>query len=63
MHLLESCVNARQETIGIINDSITNIFGIKIIGNLLTEFKLKLKPAVAKWKMWEKKLGNLTHIL
>ena len=55
MRLQESYVNARQETIGIINDSITNIFGVKIIGNLLTEFKLKLKPAISNWRAWDKK--------
>ena len=55
MRLQESYVNARQETIGIINDSITNIFGVKIIGNLLTEFKLKLEPAISNWRAWDKK--------
>lgn len=48
-------VKARQNTMGIINDSITNIFGIKIIGSLLTESKLKLKPAMGNWVLWEKK--------
>ena len=50
MKLEESYVNARQEAIGIINDSITNIFGIKTIRNLPTEFNLKLKPAITAWK-------------
>lgn len=36
MYLQEKCVKARQETIGIINDS------IKIVGNLLTELTMKL---------------------
>ena len=55
INLQESYISARQETIGIINDSITNVFGIKVIGNLLTEFKLKLIPAITKWKLWDKK--------
>ncbi|NRA73336.1 MAG: ABC transporter ATP-binding protein [Rickettsiales bacterium] len=55
MQLQQTCINARQETIGIVNDSITNIFGIKIIGNILTEFKLKLKPSITKWVNWDRK--------
>ncbi|WPY00835.1 Putative multidrug export ATP-binding/permease protein [Candidatus Trichorickettsia mobilis] len=55
MQLQEQYVSARQETLGIINDSITNIFGIKIIGNIKSEFKLKLTPALLNWSDWEKK--------
>ncbi|WP_316354248.1 ABC transporter ATP-binding protein [Candidatus Trichorickettsia mobilis] len=55
MCLQEQYVSARQETLGIINDSITNIFGIKIIGNIKSEFKLKLTPALLNWSDWEKK--------
>ncbi len=53
--LQEEYVKARQEAVGIINDSIANIFGIKIIGNVWTEMKLKLLPAIDKWKGWDRK--------
>ncbi len=46
---------ADQETIGIINDSISNMFSIKIIGNLLSEFKLKLTPALLKKQRLDRK--------
>lgn len=55
MELQGSYVNAKQEAMGIINDSITNIFGIKVIGDLISEFKLKLQPAIAKWRVWDYK--------
>ena len=55
MALQESYVNAKQEALGIVNDSITNIFGIKVIGDLISEFKLKLAPAIHKWRIWDYK--------
>lgn len=55
MSLRRAFTNAKQEAIGVINDSISNIFGIKVIGNLLTEFQLKLMPAVSAWKGLDKK--------
>lgn len=55
MKLQEHYATARQETIGIVNDSIANIFGIKVIGNAASEFKLKLIPALTRWKEWDKK--------
>jgi ATP-binding cassette subfamily B protein len=55
MRIQKQCVAASQETKGIINDSIANIYGIKIIGNVWTEFKLKLTPAIDKWRLWDKK--------
>ncbi|WP_425363131.1 ABC transporter ATP-binding protein [Candidatus Tisiphia endosymbiont of Hybos culiciformis] len=55
MQLQEEYVKARQEAVGIINDSVGNIFGIKIIGNVWTELKLKLLPAIDKWKGWDRK--------
>lgn len=55
MKLQEQFVLARQETVGFINDSITNIFGIKVIGNIWAEFKLKLLPALANWQKWERR--------
>lgn len=50
MLLNKLSVGAKQEAIGVINDSVANVFAVKIIGNFSTEFKLKLKPAVIKWK-------------
>jgi ATP-binding cassette subfamily B protein len=47
--LNEIMIKARQKTIGVINDSVTNVFGIKVIGNVLTEMKLKLSPAIDEW--------------
>ncbi len=55
MCLQESFAKSKQETVGIINDSIVNIFGVKVIGDLLTEFKLKLRPAISNWQAWDKK--------
>ncbi|WP_375327004.1 ABC transporter ATP-binding protein [Candidatus Tisiphia endosymbiont of Nemotelus uliginosus] len=55
MQLQGRCVKAKQEAVGIINDSISNIFGIKIIGNVWSELQLKLVPAINKWKNWDKK--------
>jgi len=55
LKLQEQYTTARQETVGIINDSIANIFGIKIIGNEQTEFKLKLTPSLLNWSVWDKK--------
>jgi ATP-binding cassette subfamily B protein len=48
-------VNARQHSVGIVNDSITNVFGIKIIGSLKSEMKLKLLPSIRIWADWDKK--------
>ena len=55
MKLQEQYTSARQRTVGIINDSISNIFSIKIIGNSDTEFKLKLTPSLLNWANWDKK--------
>lgn len=48
-------VKARQEAVGIINDSIVNIFGIKIIGNMFAELTNKFTPSVKKWSNWDRK--------
>jgi ATP-binding cassette subfamily B protein len=56
MRLRETHVIVRQEVIGIINDSIANAFIIKTVGNLITEFKMKLKPIVNKWSDWDKRV-------
>ncbi len=55
LELQEQYVNSRQESVGIINDSISNVFGIKIIGNLFTELHLKLLPSIRKWSDWDRK--------
>ncbi len=55
MELQCQYVNARQESVGIINDSITNVFGIKIIGNLKREIALKLQPSIKQWASWDRK--------
>lgn len=55
LYLQEFYVKAEQETTGIINDSISNIFGIKIIGNVVNEFKLKLTPALLRRQEWDRK--------
>lgn len=48
-------VDADQQTSGIINDSIANIYSIKIIGNILNELKIKLMPAILNRQNCEKK--------
>lgn len=55
MKLQGEYVKARQEAVGIINDSITNVFGIKIIGNLKREIASKLQPSIKKWADWDRK--------
>ena len=55
LKLQEQYTGARQETVGIVNDSIANIFGIKIIGNEKAEFKLKLTPSLLRWSLWDRK--------
>jgi len=55
LKLQEQYTKASQETVGIVNDSIANIFGIKIIGNEQAEFKLKLTPSLLRWSAWDKK--------
>ncbi len=52
--LQESATQARQHTIGIVNDSIANIYTVKVVGNVTNEFKLKLLPALQNWKLAEK---------
>lgn len=55
MKLQEQYVQAKQHTSGIVNDSIANIFSIKVIGNLSTEFNLTLRPAINSWTKWYRK--------
>ena len=53
LKIQSSFVTARQEAMGMINDAISNIFGIKVIGNLASELKLKLQPAIRNWRLWD----------
>lgn len=55
LKLQESFEKSNQETTGIINDSISNIFSVKVIGNLMSEFKLKLIPSLLKRQEWDRK--------
>ncbi len=55
MGLQQKFINARQQTVGIINDSISNIFGIKIIGSVENEFALKFAPSLRRWRFWDRK--------
>jgi ATP-binding cassette subfamily B protein len=50
--LQEKYTAAEQEVVGIINDSIANIFSIKVIGNTWMELKLKLTPALLHFQNW-----------
>ena len=54
MELQENYVKVRQKAFGIMNDSMTNIFAIKIIGNIWNEFKVKLSPAISAWRDMER---------
>jgi ATP-binding cassette subfamily B protein len=58
IRLNESSERVRQNAVGIINDSISNIFCIKVIGSLFAELKLKLQPAVTKWRDWDKRVRS-----
>lgn len=55
MVLQENYTYAKQSAIGLINDSIANVFALKIVGNVNTEFKLKLLPAINNWRQADRK--------
>ncbi|MET0154480.1 MAG: ABC transporter ATP-binding protein [Rickettsiales bacterium] len=55
MRLQEDSVRARQQTVGVVNDSVANIFAVKVIGNPDDEFRSKLFPALLGWKAKDKK--------
>ncbi|MFT6346380.1 MAG: ATP-binding cassette subfamily B protein [Myxococcota bacterium] len=57
LKLQESYEKSSQEIVGVVNDSISNIFGIKVIGNVVNEFKLKLTPVLLKKQEW----GRITR--
>ena len=50
MKMQHAQVSARQEMVGIVNDSILNIFGIKVLGDTDKEFDTKLKPSIKSWR-------------
>mgnify|MGYP000199194356 CR=1 FL=1 len=55
IRLQEDYVKARQKSMGIINDSVANIFSIKVIGSVLTEFRHTLLPSLLNWRDWDRK--------
>ncbi len=55
LYLESKFTKSEQEASGVVNDSISNIFGAKVIGNIANEFKSKLIPTLAKRQKWDKK--------
>jgi len=55
MDIEQQCASVRQEAFGMINDSISNVFGIKTMGRVSWEFSFKLIPALKKWRYYEAK--------
>jgi len=55
LRIQEEFTQSSQETTGVINDSIANIFSIKTIGNVAREFSLKLMPSLLKRQKWDRK--------
>ena len=55
MKLQHRYVQARQQTMGIITDSIINIFSLKTIGNTARNIQSTLMPAVNRWRMRDHK--------
>lgn len=55
LYLEGKFTDAEQEVSGVVNDSISNIFGIKIIGNLANEMKLKIIPSLLNKRKWDRK--------
>ena len=51
----QSYYAARQDAVGIINDGVVNIFGIKIIGDMRREMQGFLMPAIRIWQERDKK--------
>lgn len=49
MKMQKLYVETEQETSGIVNDSISNVFVVKTIGNATTELKGRIKPALKEW--------------
>lgn len=55
MDLEEKCAKVRQETFGVINDSLGSVFSLKTMGRLSWEFALTLRPVLKKWRDHETK--------
>ncbi|HBF10076.1 MAG TPA: hypothetical protein DHW71_10955 [Gammaproteobacteria bacterium] len=51
----QNTTTARQQVVGVVNDSVSNIFGVKVIGNLSAEKNRTVKPAIQKWRLWDRK--------
>ena len=47
--------SARQKALGVINDGVVNVFGIKIIGSVDYEFEHRFKPDLKLWQAKDKK--------
>lgn len=41
--------NARQHSLGVVNDGIVNIFGVKVIGNIANELTHRFDPVLQSW--------------
>ncbi|MGA9531019.1 MAG: ABC transporter transmembrane domain-containing protein, partial [Candidatus Babeliales bacterium] len=52
MYLQKAQTSARQKTFGTVNDSIANIFSIKVIGSTRQEFHRTIQPTIEIWKDW-----------
>jgi ATP-binding cassette subfamily B protein len=48
-------VQARQQTMGIVTDSLINIFSLKTIGNMTRNIQSRLMPALNQWRIWDYK--------
>ena len=55
LNLQHRYVQARQQTMGIVTDSLINIFSLKTIGNTARNIHLKLTPALNQWRRWDYK--------
>ena len=55
MRIQRDYVSIKQRSIGMINDSIANIFSVKIIGTIANEFKLKILPSLLTWQSLDKR--------
>ena len=55
MELQEIYTENRQKTFGTVNDIFANIFLVKIISNVFSEFQYQLKPDLKKWSAYEVK--------
>lgn len=56
MNLHEIYTKYRQKTLGLFNDSFSNVFAVKIIGTMDKEFGSNLDSTVKDWMKYEKKI-------